>query len=98
MVIWVVAQYISGSQTINMIPFWALLLIVIIVIIFHILGRGRGILKYAVHLIYGCRQLSANNPFDRDARKPKRTFITDKHMRDAILRREFDSQNVSKTV
>ena len=82
-----------------MIPFWAvelLISILVIVILFHFLGGG--ITKYVVHLICGYRQLSANNPFAKDARKPKRTFITDKHMRDALLRREFDSQNVSKTV
>ena len=89
-------QYVSDSRTITMIPFWAVPLIVLIVILFHFLGRV--ILKYAVHVVYGYRQLSANNPFAKDVRKPKRKFVTDKHKRDALLRREFDSQNVSKNV
>ena len=86
-------QYVSDSRATTMIPFWAIPLIVIFVILCGFLCRG--VLKYAVHVVCGYRQLSANNPFAKDARKPKRTFITDKHMRDALLRKEFDSHNVS---
>ena len=72
---------------------WCLLL----AIIFVTFLSTKGVLKLAVHTICGWRQFSANNPFARDDRKPKRQLVTDRRVRDAVLRKEFDICKVSET-
>ena len=89
-----ISHFGSVSHTVNMILWWSVPQFVIILTLFLYLRRR--IVKTAVHAICGHRQLSANNPFAKDSRRPKRRFITDRRMRDAILRREFDRHNVSK--
>ena len=56
--------------------------------------------KKAVNLLCNRRMVSSpNNPFSTDSRKPKRPLVTDRNMRDALLRKEFDILSVSqKTV
>ena len=74
-----------------MYPWWSAPLFIILVTF----SFGKGVLKLVIHTVCGCRLLSANNPFARDGRKPKRQFVTDRRMRDALLRKEFDICNVS---
>ena len=53
-------------------------------------------MKSVVHIICGHRKLSLNNPFAKDRRRPKQPFTSNKEMRDAVLKRKFDKNNVSK--
>ena len=52
--------------------------------------------KKAVNLLCNRRMVSsADNPFSVDGRKPKHPLVTDRKIRDALLRKEFDFLSVS---
>ena len=54
--------------------------------------------KKPINLLCNRRMMSSpDNPFSADGRKPKRPLVTDRKMRDALLRREFDVQSVSQS-
>ena len=51
--------------------------------------------KEAVNLLCNRRMVSSpDNPFSADGRKPRRPLVTDRKMRDALLRKEFDTPSV----
>ena len=51
--------------------------------------------KKAVNLLCNRRMVSSpDNPFSADGRKPRRPLVTDRKMRDALLRKEFDTPSV----